>query len=126
LTLLHRQIHPNLVRDGRSSWQAFKPSERDELQLSVSCDTKASAQVAFERHVARRNPKGQNLKSFGVLSVLRVECQQVERAVVADPVADDDSHHVIDFRGLADLEVELVAQRLHAFAEARGWSHRAA
>ena len=34
-TLLYRQVHPNWTVDGGISWQAFRPTPKDEGLLSV-------------------------------------------------------------------------------------------
>ena len=122
--LLHRQVPPHLEREKRPAWEAFKPKPKDKGRLSVSCGRQLEAREAYARYVARKNPKGVNLRSAGVRSVLRSECASIERAVIADPLEDDPAHTIIDFNGLDELGVELAAQRLHSFAEARGWCFR--
>lgn len=33
--LLHRQVHPNWIRDGRITSQAFRPTKKDDNKLSI-------------------------------------------------------------------------------------------
>ena len=124
MSLLHRQVPSHLRKMKREAWIAFQPSERDEGWLSVSCGEICSAAVAFERYVARKNPKGRNLESDGVLSVSRTECAGLSLPVKADPLDDDDAHHLIGFNHLDEPGVLQAAIELHAFARARDWQHR--
>ncbi len=118
--LLHRQVHPTFLRDGRISSQAFKPNSGDDGQLSVSRGSLASAKLAFERYLARKRA------SCGVWSITLAECATVAAPAYADPLEDDDAHAVINFAELASKsQWEKAADKLAAYARARGCQHAA-
>lgn len=118
--LLHRQVHPSFVRNGRLSSQAFKPNSQDAGQLSVSRDALATAKMAYERYIARGRP------SCGVWSVTVQECGQVGVMAYQDPLPDDEAHALVDFAALpTKSQWEKVSDKLAAFARARGCQHAA-
>lgn len=118
--LLHRQVHPTFLRDGRLSSQAFKPNSGDDGQLSVARGSLASAKAAYERYIARKRA------SCGVWSVTLTECAAVSAPAYADPLEDDDAHAVINFNEVATKsQWDKVADKLAACARARGCQHAA-
>lgn len=116
--LLHRQVHPTFVRDGRISSQTFRPTPKDQGHLSVSRGTLVSADEAFRRFV------GRGFESAGVASVSVEECQRARVPAYEDPLPDDDAHAILDFNQLASKsQWDKVADKLAAMARARGWRH---
>jgi hypothetical protein len=69
--LLFRQVHPNFVRDGRPSSQAFRPTPKDEGKLSVACESLTTAAAAYELFTA-----GLGLASAGTWGVAIGECRE--------------------------------------------------
>ncbi len=63
-TLLLRQIHPSFIQDGRVTSQAFRPTPKDELLLSVDDGDRVGAEASWKRFTA--NPA---CKSAGVQAV---------------------------------------------------------
>ena len=117
--LLHRQVHPNfLAEDGRPSRMAFEPTKKDDGYLSVSRNTRATPDVAFQRHTA-----GRGLKSAGVWSVTVGECDTNGAAAFEDALPDDDAHAVIEFAGLSNGQAKQRADRLADLARQRGRLH---
>lgn len=116
--LLHRQVHPSFLRDGRVSSQAFSPTPKDEGGLSVSRGALVSAEEAYQRHTA-----GRELKSAGVWSVTVEECGEVGLWAYADAEPEDDAHALVDFRGLSKGQTEQKAKRLAELARRRGRLH---
>ncbi len=51
-TLLLRQIHPSFVQDGRVTSQAFRPTPKDELRLSVDDGDRVGAEASWKRFTA--------------------------------------------------------------------------
>ena len=47
-TLLHRQVHPNFIKNGEAISQAFTPTPKDNTQLSVYDGDMISAAAAWE------------------------------------------------------------------------------
>lgn len=117
--LLHRQVHPSfLAEDGRPSRMAFEPTRKNEGYLSVSRDTCAKPEVAFQRHT-----EGRGLKSAGVWSVTVGECDAQGAASFEDALPDDDAHALIEFAGLSNSQAKQRADRLADLARQRGRLH---
>jgi hypothetical protein len=112
--LLHRNAHPQFIVNGRVSSQAFRRTEEDEGQLSVQQDSKANAQVAYERFVAR------GLKSGGIWSVTVAECDELGLQAYDDPIDGDDSHGLIDLTSFNVSQSRKITDRLAAKARDRG------
>lgn len=67
--LLHRQVHPSFLQQGPVGSQAFRPTTKDQGQLSVSRGAMATAAEAFLLYTTELN-----LPSGGVWSVSVAEC----------------------------------------------------
>lgn len=117
-TLLHRQVHPSWVQEGRVSSQVFKPTSKDEHCLSVYDGDQIDAESAWRHYVNTLN-----LESIGVLAVTVWECEILELTVVPDPDAFPE-HVCIDFRGLTNRQIEKKAKTLNLTARSRGWQFR--
>lgn len=113
--LLHRQVHPSFMQKGRVSSQAFRPTPKDENQLSISRGSMTTAEEAYTEE--------KELESVGVWSVTVGECQTVELKAFHQPVNEpipDPAHGFIDFRGVGNKPKEKKTKRLAAMARARG------
>lgn len=51
-SLLHRQVNPIQVQDGRVNSQIFTPMPKDQKKLSVDDGEKLSAEESFHRFIA--------------------------------------------------------------------------
>ncbi len=119
--LLHRQVHPTFLQNGRVSSQAFRPTPKDEGMLSVS---RGSMTTAEDAYVLYTGDKG--LESAGVWSVTVSECGTVDLKAFHDPLTDpvpDSAHSFVDFRDVGTSKAEKCSKRLAAFARARGCQH---
>lgn len=114
-TLLLRQIHPSFVQDGRVTSQAFRPTPKDELQLSVDNGDHVSAEQAWRRFIA--NPA---CASVGVQALAHSDCTAHELPVIEDGQPYPE-HCSIDFSAFDKKTIEKKAKLLRAAAEARGW-----
>ena len=113
--VLHRQVHPNFVRNGRPSSQAFRPSSRDEGQMSVSRGSRITAEAAYRRYTS------QGRLSSGVWSVTVLECNEVGLEAYDDPLEQDDAHAIVNFSPISSKgQVERIADKLAAAARQRG------
>lgn len=114
-TLLLRQIHPSFVQDGRVTSQAFRPTPKDELHLSVDNGDRLTAEAAWCRFTA--DPA---CTSAGVQAVSQSDC-----AAQALPVIEDGRPHPehcsIDFSAFEKKAIEKKAKLLRAAAATRGW-----
>ena len=114
-TLLLRQIHPGFVQDGRVTFQAFRPTPKDEFCLSVDNGDRLAAEAAWRRFTA--DPV---CASAGVQAVSQSDC-----AAQALPVIEDGRPHPehcsIDFSDFDKKTIEKKAKLLRAAAATRGW-----
>lgn len=119
---LHRQAAPaHLEQDGTLSLQVFRPTKRDERQLSVSRGSAISAKRAYEEHTAS------GLKSLGTLSVALGQVQDDAGLRCIDDSALPDipeAHAYIDFRPLTRRECNIAAEILVRVALENGWGYK--
>lgn len=116
-TLLHRQVSPAWVQQGRVTSQLFKPTPKDEKKLSLYDGDQISAEGAWEHFTGQLG-----LKSVGVLSVTKAECETESLRVVPDPTPYPE-HIVLDFSELSGGQTEKAAKRLTVTAVERGWQY---
>jgi hypothetical protein len=117
-TLLLRQIHPSFVQDGRVSSQAFRPTPKDEQNLSVYDGDQIQPQPAYEHYTTILG-----FQSIGVMGVSVAECGELELPVRPDPETFPE-HAVIDFSAFSKKATEKRAKLLRAKAAARDWLYR--
>jgi hypothetical protein len=117
--VLLRQVHPTFVRDGRVSSQAFRPTPKDQKQLSVAQGSKTTPQAAFELHTQCKK-----LASIGTWAVTVGECQALTLTVRPDPLLAGDcpepAHALIDFSALSNSKIDAHGTRLARHANERG------
>ena len=114
-TLLLRQIHPSFVQQGRVTSQAFRPTPKDEMKLSVYDGDQMTPEEAFEHFTSVLEQQ-----SVGELAVTVSECESLDLKVEADPEPFPE-HAIIDFTGLGRKVVESKGKKLKSIADARGW-----
>lgn len=117
--LLYRQINPGFVHDSRVTSQAFRPTPKDEGQLSVSLSSLTSPQEAYDLYTAQRQ-----LDSAGVMAISRAECSELDLPVIPDPLTvpvNDPAHALVDFRKFGTSQIEKKSKKLGRKANARGW-----
>lgn len=115
-TLLLRQIHPSFVQDGRVTSQAFRPTPKDQLYLSVDNGDLINAESAWRRFTS--NP---DCMSVGVQAVTRSDCDEQELNVIEDGEPHPE-HCSIDFSRCTNSNaVKRIAKYLCERATTRGW-----
>jgi len=117
-TLLLRQIHPNFVKEGRISSQAFRPTPKDEKMLSVDNGDIVSPVLSYERFTQQMN-----CKSVGVMAVLKKECDDQSLSIHED-MDPYPEHCSIDFSGISNKLIEMKAKILRNLAQKRGWLYQ--
>src|SRR3954453_6490685 len=117
--LVHRQVNPSWVQQGRVTSQVFKPTPKDNRRLSVYDGDQVSAFHAWLHYTTELG-----LTSVGVLAVTVAECETLDLAAEPDP-APFPAHAVIRFDACTPSQIEKKAKRLKAAGEARGWLHQA-
>jgi len=114
-TLLLRQIHPNFVIDGRVTSQAFRPTPKDVLRLSVDNGDKITPQEAWQRFSYMDGGA-----SVGVQAVTQEECEKHNLPVLDDGIPYPE-HCSVDFSAFDRKTVEKKAKILRDKAKERGW-----
>lgn len=115
-TQMLRQVHPSFIQGGRVSSQAFRPTPKDDKQLSAYDGDLITAQNAFDHYT-----KTLKLPSTGVLAVTVEECSTLELPTRSDPLDDFSEHAVIDFSNFEKGPIEKKAKILRKRAEDRNW-----
>lgn len=114
-TLLYRQIHPSFVQEGRVSSAAFRPTPKDQMQLSVYDGDKLTPESAYRHYHDELH-----LKSIGVLAVSVSDCNNESLEVIAD-YCTHPYHVLIDFTGKESNQTKRIAEHLKAKALLSGW-----
>ncbi len=117
-TLLYRQIHPNFIQNGRPTTQAFRPTPKDENQLSVYDGDKIQPQASWEHYTGVLK-----YRSVGVMAITNAECSAQSLPVVADGKPFPE-HCSIDFSSLKRSAIEKAAKVLAVRAVTRGWQYQ--
>ncbi len=118
-TLLLRQIHPAFIQNGKVTSQAFRPTPKDENQLSVDNGDRITAEDSWRRFSAQAD-----CTSAGVLAVSNGECSASSVQVVEDGIPYPD-HCYLDFAPFTSNQATKIGKKLAANAQDRGWLHQA-
>ena len=114
-TKLLRQIHPTFVQNGRPTSQAFRPTPKDENQLSVYNGAMITATASWHYYTETLS-----LESAGVMALNHGECAGQQLKVIEDGVPIP-AHCYVDFSGVSKPDAEKKSKMLSAFAKKRGW-----
>ncbi len=117
-TLLHRQVNPSWVQQGRVTSQAFRPTPKDDKKLSVYDGDKITAAKAWEHFTVTLT-----LSSVGVLAVTVAECTSLELSPTPDE-KEFPEHALIDFTPHTEKEIVGKSKLLKVRAETRGWQYQ--
>jgi hypothetical protein len=114
-TLLLRQIHPNFVQNGKVTSQAFRPSPKDEFQLSVDNGDMVTPEASWMRF--SRYPEN---SSAGVMAISHSESSDCHVEVIEDgnPYPE---HCYLDFSPFGRKVSDRIGKKLAAAAHLRGW-----
>jgi hypothetical protein len=118
-TMLHRQINPSWIQNGRVTSQAFKPTPKDAGLLSVYDGDQITAESAWTHFTTVLR-----FQSIGSLALTVHECGQNELPVQPKP-DEFPEHVVINFTAFSGNQIERKAKKLKACAESRGWLYQA-
>ena len=119
-TLLLRQIHPSFVQDGFPTSQAFRPTPKDESELSIYDGDLITVELSFNHYTMTWK-----LASVRVLALSVDECSAKSRPACPDPLENCPEYAVVDFTGHTDKECYKKSKKLQAKALARSWRHQA-
>lgn len=118
-TLLHRQVNPSWVQQGRVTSQLFKPTPKDNLRTSVYDGDQITAQRSWSHYTSELK-----FSSSGVLSVIVAECTAIDLKVEPDPNLFPE-HAVIRFDMCTSGQIEKKSKRLRDAAMSRDWQYTA-
>ena len=116
-TLLFRQVHPSWVQSGRPTSQAFRPTPKDNGQLSAydgDLIAPAESWLHFTNDLKQM--------SAGVLAVTVGEFKIESLPATSDPDTFP-SHVLVDYTAHGPGRIEKKSKRLRSIAEKRGWQH---
>lgn len=117
--MLHRQVHPSWIQQGRFTSQTFLPTPKDVGLLSVYDGDQIDAQQSFVHYTSV-----QALVSAGVVSVSVGEVTEVNLSWRQDPEPFPE-HAVIDFTSLVTPgQVKAKAAALAEKSRHRGWVYQ--
>lgn len=127
--LLHRNVHPTFVINGRLTSSIFKPKKSDAGELSVQRDSLAPPPEAHRRYTQPRIINGElkSLSSAGTCSVSVGQCASVGLKAYADPLTDeppDDSHALVDMKNLSTSARERKAKDLIDIVGDTNWTYQ--
>ena len=119
IRLLHRQVNPSWIQQGRFTSQVFLPTPKDDGLLSVYDGFQMEAQQSFVHYTLNLC-----LKSAGVVSVDSTQIAEVNLNWRLDPTPFPE-HAVIDFTKVeSNSQVKAKASALAEKARKRGWMHQ--
>jgi hypothetical protein len=117
-TLLLRQVNPAFIKEERVTSVAFRPTPKDEKQLSVDNGDCVTAEQSYNQFVSNLN-----CSSIGVLAVSKKECNDVKLPIIENGNPNPE-HCSIDFTNLSRRDMEIKSKILRDKAIARDWQFR--
>ena len=117
--LLLRQIHPHWIQSKKVTSQAFKPTSKDNKQLSFYDGDQITAEASWQHYTETLE-----CQSAGVMAVSVKECQSLTLPVKPDPSLYP-QHVIVEFVDCSRSAIEIKAKQLKLYAEARGWQYEA-
>lgn len=121
--LMFRQVHPKHIENGLPTSQSFRPTEKDEGQLSVDREALTSAMASYNLFVTN------GFLSSGVYGVTVGECRKENLPCLSDPLTATEAHSanpahaVINFNNHSTKHWKIKSKRLKQNAVARGQLH---
>ncbi|WP_299343142.1 hypothetical protein [uncultured Pseudoxanthomonas sp.] len=117
--VLLRQVHPQWFQEKRLYSAAFRPTPKDQGELSVHSKALIEPEPCFDEYVEKYGKD----KSAGVwgLSVADLNAQFIK--AYRDPIDGDEPHCVADFNPHTKSQWEKLSKKLRAAADARGPLH---
>lgn len=118
-TLLLRQINPSFIQNGRVTSQAFRPTPKDDSQLSVYNGDLITPEKSWQHFTLTLL-----FRSSGVMAVSKSQCDEQIIPVIDDP-ATFPEHAYLDFSGMSKKDIERKAKVLTSKAQDRDWLYQA-
>lgn len=115
-TELYRQIHPNFIRRGEVTSQAFLRTEKDIDGLSVYDGSLIDARRSYLHYTSR------GYASCGVLAVTVNDCLEAKLPVESDPDSFPE-HALIIIPNVSCGQLRRIAKKLTGIAVSHGWKY---
>ncbi len=114
--LLMRQVHPNLMQEGRLWSGAFTPTKTDSGLLSADRDSVISPKDAYERYLRLKALT----QAGGTWGVSVSEFTAIDLVCYSDPIADNDAHVLVDYAAKGADKEKGLGKLAYSKASARG------
>ncbi|MBN8800439.1 MAG: hypothetical protein J0H05_02045 [Stenotrophomonas acidaminiphila] len=114
--LLMRQVHPNMMQEGRLWSGAFTPTAADNGLLSADRDSIISPKEAYERYLKLKALT----QAGGSWGVSINEFKTMGLVCYFDPIPDNDAHVLVDFAAHGADKEKGLGKLAYAKASARG------
>lgn len=117
--LMMRQVHPNLIHEGRLWSGAFTPTQKDSGLLSADRSSIITPRDAYERYLKTKllNQAG------GTWAVSVSEFKSIDLLCYSDPVQDNTAHALVDYSSKEPNVRKILGKAAYAKASARGRLH---
>lgn len=114
--LLMRQVHPNMMQEGRLWSGAFTPTRADNGLLSADRDSILSPKDAYERYLKLKTMT----QAGGTWGVSINEFRAIDLVCYSDPLPDNDAHVLVDYLARGANQEKRLGKLAYAKASARG------
>lgn len=114
--LLMRQVHANMMQEGRLWSGAFMPTKADGGLLSSDRDSVISPKEAYERYLRLKALS----QAGGTWGVSINEFKAIDLQCYSDPVPDNDAHTLVDYAVKGVDKEKGLGKLAYAKASARG------
>lgn len=114
--LMMRQVHPNMMQEGRLWSGAFAPTKADNGLLSADRDSVISPKDAYERYLKLKALA----QAGGTWGVSTSEFNAIDLMCYSDPLPDNDAHVVVDYAAKGAEREKGLSKLAYARASARG------
>ena len=117
--LLMRQVHPNMMQEGRPSSGTFTPTQADQGHLSADRETIISPKEAYERYLLAKTLES----AGGTWGVSINEFNAAGLICYSDPIETNAAHALVDFASHGANREKALGKLIYAKAYARGRLH---
>lgn len=114
--ILMRQVHPNMMQEGRLWSGAFTPTKFDEGLLSADRDSIITPKDAYERYLRQKKLT----QAGGVWGVNIGEFEAIGLLCYSDALPDNTAHALVDYAAKGADKEKGLGKLAYAKATARG------
>jgi len=114
--ILMRQVHPNMMQEGRLWSGAFTPTEADKGLLSADRDSVITPKDAYERYLQAKKLT----QAGGTWGVSVGEFKSIGLLCYADELTENKAHALVDYAARGAEKRKGLGKLAYAKATARG------